>query len=70
MKSAQEQLQEIKLPLSETSYLKLQKLLNTEQIEWEELSTELMDAYSEFGEEARAAKWRKLIEEGIASEFD
>jgi len=70
MKSAKEQLDEIKLPLSETSYRKLQKLLHTEQIERKELSAELMNAYSEFGEEARAAKWRKLIEEGIASEYD
>jgi len=70
MKSAQEQLQEIKLPLSETSYRKLQKLLHTEQIEWEELSTELMRAYLAYGSEERAAKWRKLIEEGIASEYD
>jgi len=63
-------LQEFSLPLSQTTFDKLQKTLDTGQIEWKDLSTELIQAYNRFDKLEREAKWAKMVRTGEAGYYE
>ncbi len=55
-------LQKVKLPLSQTDYEKLRKAKWSGQVKWKDFPIELIHAYNAYGCEEREEEWERIKE--------